>query len=178
VSGVCRQSKAVASSIRSHICDSVAGSAVYEGIVPTPIPGLYIGGAVLYKAQRSGVFRPARVIASRRESVTVAFPRCDTERTVPWSTVVVFDAHHVDQPWRPSDGPGATEMTGARPGPPSKATSAVAHTAGSAPNSAILCGFKLTVGLVTWSARTRGGRARARYRTFFNRVKIYKSLKG
>ena len=100
-------------------------------ILQAPSPGLHVGGAVLYKAQRSGIFRPARIIASRRDSVTVVFPRCDTERTVPWSTVVVFDAHKVDQPWRPSDGPGATEMTGPRPGASSEATSTVAHTAGS-----------------------------------------------
>ena len=62
----------------------------------------------------------------------MAFPRCDTERTVPWSTVVVFDANQVDQPWRPSDGPGATETTGTRPGTPSGAISKVAHTTGAA----------------------------------------------
>jgi hypothetical protein len=91
-----REGKAIASSTPSRTICSGSGSALFTGIVPTPIPGLHNGGAVLYKAHRSGVFRPARVIASRRENVTVAFPRCDTERTVAWSTVVVFDANQVD----------------------------------------------------------------------------------
>ena len=70
-------------------------------IIPAPSPGLHVGGDVLYKTQRSGVFRSARIRASRMDSVTVVFQRCNTERTVPWSTVVVFDADKVDQPWRP-----------------------------------------------------------------------------
>ena len=43
------------------------------------------------------------------DSVTVVFQRCNTERTVPWSTVVVFDADKVDQPWRPGNGLGVAE---------------------------------------------------------------------
>jgi hypothetical protein len=68
-------------------------------------------------------------MASRMDSVTVIFPRCNTERTVPWSTVVVFEADKVDQPWRPYNGPGVAEGTG--PGPGASGVSAVAITVGS-----------------------------------------------
>jgi hypothetical protein len=65
---------------------------------------LHIGGAVLYKAQRSGILRPARVTTGDREGLTVIFPRCNTERTIDWDPVVIFDANRVDQPWRVADG--------------------------------------------------------------------------
>ena len=97
-------------------------------ITPAPSPGLHVGGDVLYKTQRSGVFRSARIRASRRDSVTVIFPRCNTERTVPWSTVVVFDADKVDQPWRPCNGPAVAEGNGFGPG--ASEVSAVANTVG------------------------------------------------
>jgi hypothetical protein len=130
VFGVCRERKAIVASTPARTMCSGSGSALFTGIVPAPIPGLHIGGAVLYKAQRSGVFRPSRVIASRRESVTISFPRCDTERTVAWSTMVVFDANQVDQPWKPPECHGAMEPTEIRPGPSSGAVLAVEPTAG------------------------------------------------
>jgi hypothetical protein len=64
---------------------------------------MHIGGAVLYKAQRSGIFRAARVVAITLESVTIAFPRCGVERTVAWSAVVAFDAGQLDQQWKPPE---------------------------------------------------------------------------
>ena len=61
------------------------------------------------------------------DSVTVVFPRCNTERTVPWSTVVVFDADKVDQPWRPENALGVAENGF---GPGASEVSAVSNTVG------------------------------------------------
>ena len=100
VSGCCRESKSVAASIPSHTRGANEGLGVFKGIIPAPKPGLHLGGAVLYKAQRSGIFRAARVVAFQGESVTVAFPRCGVERTVAWNTVVAFTDSQVDQQWK------------------------------------------------------------------------------
>jgi hypothetical protein len=69
VFGVRREGKAIESPTLSHIM-----SALFPGVVLAPIPGLHIGGAVLYKAQRSGIFRPARITAGNREGLTASFP--------------------------------------------------------------------------------------------------------
>ena len=45
-----KESKAIAASIPSRTIGSVTGSALFAGIIPTPRPGLHIGGTVLYKA--------------------------------------------------------------------------------------------------------------------------------
>ena len=55
---------------------------------------------MLYKAQRTGILRRARITAGTLQSVTLVFPRCRAARTVGWEQLVRYDGSKVDQPWR------------------------------------------------------------------------------